>query len=137
MQAWELKGSATRFSLALVLFLLALLLPYALFLIAETFGTIPLSRAVRNFLFFWPQMALFPYGINVYENGDTQTYMYDYAIYFAVAFWIVIGVTHSRITRKWKLLYSGLSVYPTILMVTIILNSLLSVFDIYPYLEGP
>ena len=95
-------------------------------------------RTVRNFLFFWPQMALAPYGYTSPMDDMTRTHLGggpNYAI--AIAFWLVVGVGLSWLLRGQRLRVTALVAIPASFVVAIIVTEALQLADVGIYYEGP
>jgi len=90
-----------------------------------------------NWLFFWPQFALLPYGFMLEETGATQWYFKSAATPCAIVFWSAYALLFGLICRKLKLLYTILLSYPAMFLTAFLFYFVLGMFGVVPYLEGP
>ncbi len=97
-----------------------------------------LSRGISHFLFFWPQLALVPWGFTVPASDGTRTYLgggWNYAV--TGAFWLLIGLGLSWLLRKQAVRVTVLATLPVAFAVAIAAAAMLHYFDVGIYLEGP
>ncbi len=129
------RRSANRFALFAALLLISLpIFPLIGFASAWYYEFLP--RIVTNYAFFWPQLVLVPKGFFVSDPGGNQSYLVTEAIYVALLFWVVVGTGFSWVTRDWRVSYTGLSVYPVMALVMLVVFSLLGVFGVQPFVDG-
>jgi hypothetical protein len=97
-----------------------------------------LPRVVANFLFFWPQLALAPYGFTHPASDMTRTYPgsgWNYAI--TGAFWLVVGFGLSWLLLRKPIRTTALAALPVSFAIAIAAAALLEQLNIGIYFEGP
>lgn len=90
-----------------------------------------------NFLFFWSQYMLLPYGFYAREIGHSEAYLTDSAFYGAVVFWFVFALAFGYILRNYTIKYAVLTTYPVAFAVVFLFSWVLSQFGYGVYLDGP
>lgn len=95
-----------------------------------------LGRFVGNFLFFWPQYMLVPYGFENTEIGQSQSFLMDTATYFAIPFWVLCALGYGYCLRNAKMRYVALGTYPIVSVVMLTFYWVLNQFGYSAYLEG-
>ncbi len=97
-----------------------------------------LGGFLGNFLFFWPQIAILPFGIYNTEIGDSITYLkHGQSVVLASIFWILVGLAYAWLTRRLRLRYQILIIYPVIVLIAIIASFVMELTGYSAYLEGP
>jgi hypothetical protein len=97
-----------------------------------------LLRVVGNFLFFWPQLAVVPFGFTHPESDMTRTYLgggWNYVI--TGAFWLLVGVAISWLLRRRTVRVTAIATLPLSFAIGIAAAAVLDYFDIGIYFEGP
>jgi len=96
-------------------------------------GQTLLSNRVSFALFFWPQLLLFPSGV------ETEHYYIGHGvlIYVATAFWCVVAYGFARLTNRFAFVVRVLLVYPAIVAVAVVVHGGLWVFGMSGILDGP
>ncbi len=90
-----------------------------------------------NFLFFWPQYMLLPYGFYDREIGHSEAYLMDSAILGAIVFWLIFALAFGYILRNFRLRYAVLATYPVAFAVMSLFAWALAQFGYGVYLDGP
>jgi hypothetical protein len=112
---------ASLFAVPVLSFLLATVLP----------------RVARNFLFFWPQLALAPFGFTHPARDTTHTYLGGGANYaIAVLFWLLVGIGLSWALRTRRVRLTAFAAIPLSFAIAIAAQQVLDHYDIGIYFEG-
>lgn len=130
----QLERLIPRFGAFAAVFILSLFAcPVAAIVIPRIF-----SRVVRNFLFFWPQLALAPYGFMHPADDMRKTYLdggWNYLI--MGAFWLLIGLGLSWALRNKRISTTAIAAFPVVMAIGVALEPVLNWFDVGVYFEGP
>jgi hypothetical protein len=97
-----------------------------------------LPRVVGNFLFFWPQLAVVPYGFTFPASDVTRTYLgggWNYAL--VSFFWLLVGIGLSWLLRKKAVRVTVFATLPISFAIGIAAAAVLEQFDVGIYFEGP
>ena len=89
-----------------------------------------------NFLFFWPQYLLVPYGFVDRQIGFSQAFLPDSAIIGAIVFWLIFAVAFGYLLRNARIRYVVLTTYPAATIVMLLFYWALHQFGYWPYVEG-
>ncbi|RUO38640.1 hypothetical protein CWE13_03060 [Aliidiomarina shirensis] len=89
-----------------------------------------------NFLFFWPQCLLLPYGFVNIDIGASQAFFVDSAIFGAILFWFVFAAVFGYVLRDKRIRYVAILSYPLAFAVMFIFYGILLIFGYSVYLEG-
>jgi hypothetical protein len=97
-----------------------------------------LPPQLGNFMFFWPQLALVPFGFTSPASDMTQTYLgggWNYPV--TGIFWLLVGIGISWLLRKRPIGLTALVAVPLAFVVAIAVAAILDQLDIGIYFEGP
>ena len=96
-----------------------------------------LPNWLSNYLFFWPQLVLAPYGFICGAPGSPVTYWgSQFFPLAAYVFWSVVACAYAVAIRRRPLYFTFLLTYPIVFTVAELIGLLLRLFDIFVYLEG-
>ena len=96
-----------------------------------------LHRVIRNLMFFWPQLVLFPNGFMNIEIGGSRAFFMNSAIYGAIIVWLLIAVLFGKVFEKTAKKKVAWLVIPVTLGVAVAFQALLYAFGYTVYLDGP
>ena len=120
---------ATVFAASLIVFPLSIV---ALHSAAPGFTSV-LPDFLVNLLFFWPQLLLFPNGVNA---GPTFV-GHGVLGYVAAIIWVSIALAFGWYTRSATLFMQGLLILPVIIVAAFLVHAGLALFDVHATLDGP
>jgi hypothetical protein len=97
-----------------------------------------LPRVVGNFLFFWPQLALAPFGFTHPSSDQTRTYLgggWNYVV--TGLFWLLVGVALGWVLRRKAVRITSYVTLPVSFAIAIAAAAILDRLDVGIYFEGP
>lgn len=97
-----------------------------------------IPRLVSNFLFFWPQLALVPFGFTHPASDMTRTWLaggWSYVI--TGPLWLLVGIVLSWLLRGKAVHATAIAALPVSFAIAVVAFALLGHFDIGVYFEGP
>jgi hypothetical protein len=95
-----------------------------------------LPTTIMNWLFFWPQCALIPYGLT-HKGNASDPYLWTAGMPIAITLWVIIAAYYGWYTRKLSMLYKVLLCYPMMFVINFLIFLYLGIIGFSPYLEGP
>lgn len=89
-----------------------------------------------DFLFFWPQLVLVPFGLvgNGYDHSSPLGY--ESAMYFALGFWVLIAFVQGIAWRNRSLRLNAIIAVPVAIVMVLVAHQLVQAVGFGPYLDG-
>ena len=94
-------------------------------------------RSLSNFLFFWPQFLLYPYGFKTTGTTDVQYFFVNSAFLGAIACWLIVAVLFAFATRNLTKKLAALLAFPVMLALALAVNYRLLFAGYSGVLDGP
>ena len=129
----DFQASAVRFGIFVAMFLAAFIGSWLLVkYVAWDWG----PRIINLAVLFWPQLAI-PLGFTPVDN-PADTYLYGKAsVILAIVFWVAVAAGFGWVTRRWKLRYVSLAVYPCMALVMLGVHMALYLFGVESIIDAP
>jgi hypothetical protein len=127
-QSNEFRKTISGFVIFVIFFVLSVFLFPFVALVAHNF----LPRMLVNYLFFWPQVLLLPYGL----RGTDFYYGYGTLGFVATTFWLLFALAFGWLSRNFGIRLKAFAVFPFVILITVSIYFIFGVFGLAPNLEG-
>lgn len=89
-----------------------------------------------EFLFYWPQYALAPYGFHQ-DSQPLVTVLWGSSMQIAIGFWLTFLALVATLVRNWSPSWVALVALPLGFVTVVLMSTILARFGLVVALDGP